>query len=278
MWRQRMQDLSRGVGRPHPPLLAPLLFGVASQIEAIDPDLMALDGTRLRKNVAELRRMLGTDAVFCSAPHASLAAALGVRGSDPAADRLAADVRIKASLEAVRQWQADTSEPVIIAAFQGPSTLAAALRRDPADLDAESLYEHLGRGLAALVRLFAETGVQVVQFHEEVAPPEDQIDLWKDALGTAGNVARFHRVAPVLVVQDPAFKTWPAQMVACPGATQRSGALLRPHGHAIGGNPREWPESLTAGPLERLVTSAVEVSPSLELPELISLISRLKGS
>ena len=37
----------------------------------------------------------------------------------------------------------------------------------------------------------------------------------------------------------------------------RSGALLRPHGHAIGGNPREWPESLTAGPLERLVTSAV---------------------
>lgn len=277
MWRQRMQDLSRGVGRPHPPLLAPLLFGVASQIEAIDPDLMAIDGTRLRKNVAELRRMLGTDAVFCSVPHASLAAALGVPGTDPAAERLAADVRIKASLDAVRQWQADTSEPVIIAAFQGPSTLAAALRRDQADLDAEALYEHLGRGLAVLVRLFAETGVQVVQFHEEIAPPADQIDLWKDALGTAGNVARFHRVAPVLVVQEPTFKTWPAQMVACPGATQRSGALIRPHGQALSADPREWPESLTAGPLERQVTSVMEVSPSLGLPELVSRISLLKG-
>lgn len=278
MWRQRMQDLSRGVGRPHPPLLAPLLFGVAAQIEAIDPELMARDGTRLRKNVAELRRMLGTDAVFCSAPHGSLATALGGPDSGDSADRLAADARVQASLEAVRQWQADTSEPVVIAAFQGPATLAATLCRDQTDLDVEALYEHLGRGLAALVRQFAETGVHVVQFHEEAGPPADQVDFWRDALGTAGNVARFHRVAPLLVVKDPAFKTWPAQMVACPGLAQRGGALLKPHGHALSGAPSEWPECLAVGPLEKLVTSVMEVNPSLELPELIDRISRLKGS
>lgn len=277
MWRQRMQDLSRGVGRPHPPLLAPLLFGVAAQIEAIDPELMAHDGTRLRKNVAELRRMLGTAAVFCSAPHASLAASIGGPDADTSAG-LATDARIQASLDAVRQWQADASDPVVIAAIPGPSTLAATLRREQSALDTETLYEHLGRGLAAVVRLFAETGVHGVQFHEAFTPPADEVDLWKDALGTAGNVARFHRVAPVLVVQEPAFKSWPAQMVACPGVTQRSAALLRPHGQALSGDPREWPESVSTAPLERLVTSVVEVDPALELPELIQRFSRLKGS
>lgn len=277
MWRQRMQDLSRGMGRPHPSLLAPLLFGVASQIEAIDPELMARDGTRLRKNVAELRRMLGTDAVFCSAPHVSLAAAMGAPGAE-AGVGLAADARIQASLDAVRQWQADASEPVIIAAFQGPSSLAAALRRERPDLVGETLYEHLGRGLAALVRLFAETGVQVVQFHENFAPPADEIDFWKDALGTAGNVARFHRVAPVLVVQDPAFKAWPAQMVACPGAGQRSGVLLRPHGQALSGDLHEWPESMSAAPLERLTTTMAEVNVSSELAVLSQRVLQLKGT
>lgn len=278
MWRQRMQDLSRGVGRPHPPLLAPLLFGVAAQIEAIDPEMMARDGTRLRKNVAELRRMLGTDAVFCSAPHGSLATALGAPDSGDCADRLAADARVQASLEAVRQWQADASEPVVIAAFQGPSTLAAALRQAQPGLDAEALYEHLGRGLAVLVRLFAETGVHGVQFHEAAAPPPGEVDCWKDALGTAGNVARFHRVAPVLVVQDPGFKSWPAQMVACPGATQRSAALMRPHGQALSGDPQHWPEALATGPLEKLVTTTEEVPPAHELPGLVQRLARLKGA
>lgn len=277
MWRKRMQDLSRGVGRPHAPLFAPLLFGVAAQIEAIAPEAMARDATRVRKNVGELRRMLRTDVVVCAVPGSAEAEAMGTAVGEVDPVRLAAEERVAASLEAVRQWQADTSEPVILAALAGPATLLAQLRAGGLDVDDETGFDFVGRGLAALARLYAEAGVHVIQLHESALPSALQADSWKSALGTTGNVARFHRVAPLLVIDAPQVAVWPAQLVACPTPGQHSGAMPRPHGRAWSAQPSNWPilPGETAG--ERLVTTVAEVPPTIEIAQLLAEVRRVRG-
>lgn len=277
MWRKRMQDLSRAVGQPHVPLFAPLLFRVAARIEAIEPEAMARDATKLRKNVGELRRMLGIDAVFCSAPGEAEFGALSAVGDEIDVARLAAEPRIAASLEAVRQWQADASEPVIVAALHGPMSIVSALRRAGVDAEAEALFDHAGRGLATLARLFCEAGVHVVQWHETVVPSEAERDFWKGALGTGGNVARFHRVAPLLVVDTPSAPPWPPQAVASPTPAQHAGAMPRPHGRSWPADPSAWPAlpGQTAG--ERIVTTVAEVPAEIEIAALLAHVQRIRG-
>lgn len=277
MWRKRMQDLSRAVGRPHVPLFAPVLFGVAARIEAIEPEAMVRDATKLRKNVGELRRMLRTDAVFCSAPGEAELGLLPAVGDkiDPA--QLAGEPRIAASLEAVRQWHADASEPVIVAALHGPMTAVAALRRAGADAEDEVLFEHVGRRLATLARLFCEAGVHVVQWHETVSPTEAEIDYWKGALGTAGNVARFHRVPPLLVMATQSVPGWPAQAVASPTPVQQAGTMPRPHGRAWSADPAAWPVLPGETASERVVTTTMEVSPDTDIAALLAHVQRIRG-
>lgn len=277
MWRKRMQDLSRAIGRPHAPLFAPVLFGVAARIEAIEPDAMACDATKLRKNVGELRRMLGTDAVFCSAPGEAEFGALPAVGDEIDAVRLAGEPRIAASLEAVRQWQADASEPVIVAALHGPMTLVAALRRAGADAEDEALFEHAGRGLAILARLYCEAGVHVVQWHETVSPVQAELDFWRGALGTAGNVARFHRVAPLLVMAVPSAPGWPAQAVASPTPLQHAGAMPRPHGRSWPADPSQWPMLPGETASERIVTTTAEVPVDIDVAALLAHVQRIRG-
>lgn len=277
MWRKRMQDLSRAVGRPHAPLFAPVLFGVAARIEAITPEAMAHDATRLRKNVGELRRMLKTDALFCCVPSKADVAALGAVGSDAGVDGVMAQPRLAASLEAVRQWQADASEPVIVAALSGPASLAAALRAAGSDADDEVLFDHVGRGLAILARLFCEAGVHVLQWHETAAPSDVQLDAWKGALGTAGNVARFHRVPPVLVMNLAAPPPWPAQAVACPTLTQQAGPMPRPHGRAWPAEPDRWTLLPGESSGERLITTVAEVPMETDIAALLADVRRVQG-
>ncbi len=260
------------------PLFAPLLFGVAAQIEAIAPEAMARDGTRLRKNVGELRRILGTDAVVCAVPGDSQADAIGISVTEIDPARLAAEERTAASLDAVRQWQADATEPVIVAALTGPATLLSQARARGLEAGDEAGFDFIGRGLAALVRLYAEAGIHVVQLHERVMPLDSQADLWKGALGTAGNVARFHRIAALLVVDAPQVAGWPAQVVACPTPLQHAGAMPRPHGRAWPCSPAEWPGLPGEAASERLVTTIAEVPPALDIAQLLAQVQRVKGS
>ena len=296
VWRKRMQDLSRNVGRPHAPLFAPLLFGVAAQIEAIPIMQMAADATRLRKNLTELRRALGLNAMVCAVPSAMELQSVGAGVSSDWPPRVTTaptniggeiDValvsvspRLAASLEAVRQLAvADTSEPVLIAALNGPASLMAQLRAVGSDIDAEAGYDYVGRLLATLVRQYAEAGVHVLQLHETVIPDDTEIDHWKVALGTAGNVARFHRIPPMLIfnVDGPA-PAWPAQAVACPTPAQHTGAMARAHGRAWSAEAMHWPKLPDDGASARLITTVAEVVMDLPIATLKSQIEQARGT
>ena len=255
LWRRRMQDLSRNVGKPHAPLFAPLTLAASAQIEAISVDEMVLDATRLRKNVSEMRRILGLEVVVCAVPSAMERECIGATVTSDSHPRLAA------SLEAVRQIaSADSSEPVLVAALTGPATLLAQMRAAGADRDSEAAFDAIGGALATLVRLYAEAGVHVLQLHESVLPDEADLDHWKGALGTAGNVARFHRVPALLVLQSaPPSLSWPAQMVACPTHAQHAGAMPRAHGRAWSADPASWPRLPGDNAGERYVTTVADL-------------------
>lgn len=277
MWRKRMQDLSRAVGRPHAPLFAPMLFGVAARIESIEPEAMALDATRLRKNVGELRRMLGTDVMFCCVPSEDEIALARQAIGDAAELDGSRHPRIAAALGAARQWQADAGEPIIAAALHGPATLVRALRDGGTEGDNEALFEQAGRALAALSRAFCEAGVHLLQWCETAVPDEAQLDAWKGALGTAGNVARFHRAVPVLVVDAEQAPAWPPQAVAAPTPAQWAGAMARPHGRAWSADPAQWPVLPRETASERVVLTTSEVAPQTDIAALLAEVRRVQG-
>lgn len=277
MWRKRMQDISRAAGRPHAPLFAPMLFGVAACIEAIEPEAMALDATRLRKNVGELRRMLGTDVLFCCVPGMTEVAVARAASDDAVPIDCSSQPRFAAALDAVRQWQADASEPIIAAALSGPATIVRALREGGSDAGDDLLFEQAGRALAALTRAFCEAGVHLLQWRETVAPDEAQIEFWKGALGTAGNVARFHRAAPVLVVDAQQVAPWPPQAIACPTFEQQALAPARPHGRAWHADPTRWPMLPGEGASERVVLTLGEVPAATDIAALLADVRRVQG-
>ena len=287
-----MQELARNVGKPHVPLFAPLLFGVAAQIEALAVPEMVRNPTRLRKNLSDLRRMLGLPAVFCAAPSLIEMEALGVpvnaevwppqqvtgNAFDTAGVKLEADAllvseRLAATIDAVRQFTADSSDPVIAVALTGPATLVAQLRVGGAGGNDETLYEFVGQLLALLVRLYAEAGAHLVQLHESQGAGDAE-DHWKGALGTAGNVARFHRIPPLLVYEDSvADPIWPMQAV--PSISPAEKPPMRAHAHTWVGDPLRWGLLPGGQKNERVVTTATEVPADFELAELMNHVQRV---
>ena len=299
VWRKRMQDLSRNVGRPHAPLFAPLALAASAQIESIPVSEMVRDANRLRKNASELRRILGLDAVVCTVPSALEWEAAGAMVSEhwpprllrvpPGApgeldsSALAASPRLAASLDAVRQISAaDASDPVLVAALTGPATLMAQWRIAASvagnDVDTEAGYDHIGRLLATLARLFAEAGVHVLQWHESHRPAEPELDAWKGALGTAGNVARFHRIPPLLVFgsSSPA-SVWPPQAVPCPTLTQLANAPPRAHGRAWEVDPDTWSPLPGETASERYITTVTDLPADLGIATLKARVEQLRG-
>ena len=230
-------------------------------------------------------------AVFCAAPSLIELEALGVpvnaqvwppqavpgaafdlaaANLEPAA--LLASPRFAASVDVVRQFAADSSEPVIAVALTGPATLEAQLRSLNAAGDDETLYEFIGRLLAVMLRMYAEAGAQLIQLHEAQLPSEAE-EHWKGALGTAGNVARFHRIPPLLVYsEDIVAPLWPMQAVPAIAADKPP---PRAHAHAWTSDPARW-ESLPNGQKnERVVTTSTEVPADFPLAELLGHVKRV---
>ncbi len=294
VWRRRMQELARNVGKPHAPLFSPLVFGIAAQIEAIAVHEMVRNSTRLRKNLSELRRMLDLPAVVCAVPSLMELEALGVQvnadvwppqpvpgtdfemdGENVHPDVLLTSNRLAVSIDVVRQFAAaGHGDPVIAVALTGPATLVGQLRQARLGGDDEMLYELVGRLLAMLVRLYAEAGAHLIQLHETHGPGDAE-ESWKGALGTAGNVARFHRIPPLLVYDDGVPESvWPTQTVPCLSGTTAGTTPPRAHGRAWAADPARWGLLPGGQQNERVVTSASDVPADFSLAELMDHVRR----
>lgn len=275
-WRRRLSELGRGTGKPHAPLFAPLLYGVAAQIEALPPAEVTADPTRLGKCLTELRRALGTSPIVVAAPTAMEAEALGATvDREPWPPRIVAHARgdlvsmaefddawsnseaLAASLEATKRLASTmTGEPVFLAALTGPATLLAQLLPLEAAAGADA-WDFAGRALSALARQFAQAGASAILLCERGRPSDDE--AWTAALNTISNIARFHRIPALLAFDAAPPADWPAPTVPCPPQEQASG-MTRGHGLAVSADPAAWSELPAHVGGARIVVTASEVA------------------
>jgi acetophenone carboxylase len=273
-WRRRLSELGRGVGRPHAPLFAPLLYGVAAQIEALPPAEVTADPTLLAKNLVELGRALGTAALVVVAPSALEAEALGAdvdrdtwppRIIAPAASTVleTADFDglwsraegLDASLEACRRLvSTQDAETPLIAALTGPAALLEDLFGGTPE--APEAWDFAGRALASLAREFAQRGAAALLLCERRPPAVPA--AWSAALGTLANVARFHRIPALLAFDDAAPEDWPSATVACPPPGMAP-ADDRPHGLVVPAEPADWTDLAACRGDARVIVTAREV-------------------
>ena len=284
-WRRRLSELGRGLGKPHAPLFAPLLYGVAAQIEALPPGEVTADPTRLAKCLVELRRATGTASFVVAAPSAMEAEALGavvdracwpprvspapapedvVQRSDfddawPRSEALAA------SLETCRRLAATQAhEPVLLAALTGPASLLVELlgTQEP---DA-ARYEFAGRALSVLSRQFAQAGASALLLCERV-PPADGA-AWAAALNTIANIARFHRIPALLAFdQGVSAADFPPAFVSCPGIEQER-HHDKAHGLTISPDPSTWSDLPGHTGAARVVVTAREIEAQTSIEAL----------
>lgn len=272
-WRKRLQDLVKLGGAAPQPLFAPLIFAAAAAVEAVSPGMMAQSGTRIRKNLVELRKILGTPVVTSAVPSGLEAESLGVGfelahwpplQSDALCLRLPEDFdpglldlgkRLGAAVDAIKQLKAGAEAPLIAAALTGPATLLQQLRRAGFDCDGETGYAFVAQALATILRHMAEAGCEIVQFCEQAPVPEEDRQDWSDALATVAKVCRFHRVPPLLTLGDGVSQTWPAHVIACPLQRQQMSSAAPALCRAIDPDPHTWAAEFgDAGAVHMLVT------------------------
>lgn len=282
-WRRRLSELGRGVGKPHPPLFAPLLYGVAAQIEAMPPAEVTADPTRLGKCLTELRRAVGTASFVVAAPTAMEAEALGANVDReswppkvvaPAAPGIVDQTEfdalwsqsdaLSASLEACKRLSStQAGEPVLLAALTGPASLLAELFGNgvPADV----AWEFASRALSALSRQFAQSGASALLLCERVLPAD--VAQWSAALGTISNIARFHRIPALLAFDGVVPAQWPGATVACPAPEQAAGRD-RPHGLSVEPEPESWRYRVGRTGEARVVLTAREIAADIDIETL----------
>lgn len=282
-WRRRLSELGRGVGKPHAPLFAPLLYGISAQIEALSPAEVTADPTRLGKCLTELRRAVGTASFVVAAPTAMEAEALGANVdrevwppkviapvSRAVIERVAFDEvwaqseALAASLETCKRLSStQQNEPVLLAALTGPASLLAEMLGNEAPDDAA--WEFAGRALSALSRQFAQSGASALLLCERGLPAD--VQGWSAALSTIANIARFHRIPALLAFDGVMPSEWPSATIACPG-TEQAAAMDRPHGLSVSSEPESWRYLVGQTGEARIVVTAREVAADTDIEAL----------
>lgn len=283
-WRRRLSELGRGIGKLHAPLFAPLLYGVAAQIEALPPAEVTADPTRLGKCLSELRRVLGTAPFVVAAPTAMEAEALGaevdretwppkVTAAAPAdaIERVEFDEvwlrseALGASLETCKRlFATQPGEPVLVAALTGPASLLFEMTGDETATGAVA-YEFAGRALSALSRQFAQSGASAILLCERRLPSDPE--AWSSALHTISNIARFHRIPALLAFDGAAPREWPGSTIACPSPAQEA-SIEKPHGLTAPADPASWADLVGNTGTARVVFTAREVAADISIEAL----------
>jgi hypothetical protein len=288
-----MIELSRGTSTEHPPLLAPLLWSIACQVEALEPAEFTSEPTKLTRGLTEMTRALELDTIVSACPSGMEAEALGARVDrstwpprvvDAGRADLAAvedfdalwsrSAALSAALETTRRLAVlDRNKSVILAALSGPGALQNELTapgESPPD------YDNLGRALAALARRYAESGATVLLLSEP-ALPADMV-AWNGALRTVANVAKFHRIPLLLCFEDEvAPHEWPGFVVPCPaaGTALETGRL---YGVALKTEPDSWTAELAKAPGARIAITRREVSPAIPIGALQAVLAAVRSS
>jgi hypothetical protein len=110
-----------------------------------------------------------------------------------------------------------------------------------------------------------------------VAPHADE-EHWKGALGTAGNVARFHRVPPLLVFAEGVTAPgWPSQAVPCVAPRTAMSPATPAHAQRWPDDPAAWPTLPVQAGHARLITTAADVQSTLALAELLGHVQRVRA-
>lgn len=274
--KRRLTDLGRGAPKAHPPVFAPMLFSIAGEIEGMCPEEFVCDTTKMVRAGSELAGMLGLGTVFTGAPCGAIAQAFGATLdqsnwpfsvancseqvpaiNDDLSGMWARSPILMNFIEATRNLDNDEGNSLLpMVAIEGPSILASQIFG--ADGLTEDRADTIGAILAALIREFAEAGsVALVVIDNQ--PSHDAWGHIKAAYRTMGNVARFHRVPLVSVLQDTDS---PADispiLVPAFGATSDVGQKAKMYARALSECPETWPEA-GVDDMARFITTMGEV-------------------
>jgi hypothetical protein len=221
-------------GAPRRILFLPLLHAVASQVkrEAIRPFLT--NPTKMTAGLAALHASLGTDCLFASCAALIEAEALGAQldwssyppqlvQSDLAPSAIGAitlehalrSARVVAAAEACRRLNMTLPCGAAVgAALTGPMRLATELFHNHAQSDTVSQQEDVvadldasGQVVLAFAKRFLEVGASVIVLLEKIAGQgrnSRKMGAWADVMVPIVNLAAFHRVPVVVVLDIPA--------------------------------------------------------------------------
>ncbi len=285
--RRRCRRLVKRGESPSHALLMPIVHTVAAQIEGLEVREFLSDATKLSKCLTALQQSLDLDAMLCFVDAGAMAEALGaqldwacyppkIRAKpgqaipENIADQLRAHVRIRTGVEVLKRLGTTVTDDVLFALLvTGPATLAAQMG------EAVNL-EQCGRIVSEAVRVFGEAGADIIIVEEKVTALE--YEEWAAALLPAVNVTRFYNALPVLLPTEMSYEQVqafsglaPGNLLICSNPVMNDKRL---GGQILSVTPDDWDVS---GTQPCLVTTAGELPPASDIPELHAACRRIRG-
>lgn len=289
--RQRCRKLVKRGKAPEPALLVPVVHSVAAQIEGLDVQEFLSNATLMAKCLTALQQALECDAIVCFVDAAATAEALGAQldwtsypptvlekpehlPTENITDLLRSHARIQTGVEVLKRLQATITDECLFAVLiTGPATLAAQLGKEG---DA-AVLEQCAQIVSETCRIFGESGAHMILIKEKVGA-QTYGQAWQAALLPVINVARFYDALPVLIParmtdkQDQQLlNALPQNILVC---TDQNSMDSNAKGQFLFGRPNEW---ILAKPGVQLLTTADEVAPAADIPELRSACLRIRN-
>ena len=288
--RRRCRKLVKRGKAPAQALLVPIVHSVAAQIEGLEVQEFLSDATLMAKCLTALQQSLETDAIVCFVDPGSTAESVGAqldwRSYPPEILALSKQLplenisallrshpRIQTGVEVLKRLGATITDGSLFAALiTGPATLAAQIGKE----GDSAVLEQCSQIVGETCRIFGESGVHMILIKEK-GFPQTYGQQWQAALIPVINVARFYDALPVLIptgMTDEQLQQLldvaPENILMC---TEQASVDNKSAGQILIGRPDEW--TLPAKPVS-LVTTADEISPDTDIPELRAACQRIR--